>query len=67
MIEGSEKAIVSWLLNFRIRMFLKSAVRRSRKQTNTPRVFRRSFRTSLHITFLEPRTAWGSAATGVSG
>ena len=35
-----------------------SILRRSRKQTNTPRVFRRSFRTSLHITFLEPRTAW---------
>ena len=27
MIDGSEKPIVSWLLNFRIRMFMKSAVR----------------------------------------
>ena len=26
MIDGSENAIVSWLLNFRIRMFVKSAV-----------------------------------------
>ena len=26
MIDGSKNAIVSWLLNFRIRMFVKSAV-----------------------------------------
>ena len=26
MIDGSENAIVSWLLNFRIRMFVKSTV-----------------------------------------
>ena len=25
MIDGSKKTIVSWLLNFRIRMFVKSA------------------------------------------
>ena len=28
MIDGSENAIVSWLLNLRIRMFVKSAVTR---------------------------------------
>ena len=27
MIDGSENAIVSWLLNFRIRMFVKSTVK----------------------------------------
>jgi len=27
MIDGSENAIFSWLLNFRIRMFVKSAVK----------------------------------------
>ena len=34
MIDGSENAIVSWLLNFRIRMFVKSAVRRANSVTN---------------------------------
>ena len=36
MIDGSKKtAIVSWLMNFRIRMFVKSAVNYSQTPLNT--------------------------------
>ena len=34
MIDGSENAIVSWLLNFRIRMFAKSAVMKTTLTNN---------------------------------
>ena len=43
MTDGSENAIVGWLLNFRIRMFVKSAEKKSQPFSRILSTFKRSF------------------------